>query len=294
MEWQQISFDWNQIRAFLATVEEGSLSAAARALRLTQPTLGRQVAALEDALGVALFERSGQRLQLTNAGLELVDHVRAMGEAATRVSLAASGQSQAVQGLVRITASDVLSTYLLPAALEPLQQLAPNIEIEIVAANDIRDLSRREADIAIRHVASEDPHLISVPLRDSTAHLYAASSYLDRHGLPRSAQDFTGANVIGMGDTDRLVRELNMVGIAITAENIKYSSDNGVVAWAMVQRGMGIGVMFKELGDITPEVDIILPDSPTIQVPMWLTTHRELHTSRRIRVVFDLLAEAFG
>ena len=107
MKWQTVSFDWNQARAFLVTVEEGSLTAAARALGLTQPTLGRQVAALEDSLGVTLFDRVGRSLRLTPSGLELLDHVRSMGDAAGRVSLTASGQSQTVEGQVCITASDL-------------------------------------------------------------------------------------------------------------------------------------------------------------------------------------------
>ncbi len=107
MNWQAINFDWNQVRAFLATIEEGSLSSAARALNLTQPTLGRQVAALEAALGVTLFERSGRQLLPTPAGMEIAEHVRAMGEAATQVSLTASGQSLSIEGVVKVRASEM-------------------------------------------------------------------------------------------------------------------------------------------------------------------------------------------
>ena len=98
MDWRSVKFDWNRARAFLVTAEEGSLSAAARALGMAQPTLGRQVSALESELGVILFERAGRGLALTQSGLELVEHVRAMGDAATRVSLTASGQSQSIEG----------------------------------------------------------------------------------------------------------------------------------------------------------------------------------------------------
>ena len=122
MNWQSISFDWNQVRAFLVTAEEGSFSAAARALGLTQPTLGRQVAALEGHLGVTLFERVGRSLSLTQSGLELLDHVREMGDAAGRISLTASGQSQRIEGQVCITATDVVSIYLLPDALKQLRK----------------------------------------------------------------------------------------------------------------------------------------------------------------------------
>jgi DNA-binding transcriptional LysR family regulator len=140
------TFDWNQARAFLATVDEGSLSAVARVLGQTQPTVGRQVAALEQELNVTLFERVGRSLIVTQSGRELLDHVRSMAKSAERISLAASGQSQTIDGQVRITASDVLSVWMLPPFLAQLRQLAPRLGIDVVAANDIRDIQRREAD----------------------------------------------------------------------------------------------------------------------------------------------------
>ena len=124
MNWQAISFDWNQVRAFLATAEEGSFSGAARALKSTQPTIGRQVSALEGSLGVTLLERSVRGLTITQAGRELLDHVRAMGEAAALISMVADGQSQEVMGEVTITATDLMSAAILPAILAPLRQTA--------------------------------------------------------------------------------------------------------------------------------------------------------------------------
>ncbi len=121
MNWQTITFDWNQARAFLVTAEEGSLSAAARALGLTQPTLSRQVAALEETLGVTLFQRVSKSLILTEAGIELADHVRAMGDAASRVSLAASGKSQQVEGLVTVSTTDLMAAHVLPGILRDLR-----------------------------------------------------------------------------------------------------------------------------------------------------------------------------
>jgi DNA-binding transcriptional LysR family regulator len=294
MNWQAISFDWNQIRGFLATAEEGSFSAAARALGLTQPTLGRQVAALEDHLGVTLFERVGKSLSLTQSGLELLDHVRAMGEAASRVSLTASGQSQKIEGQVCITATDILAMYLLPEVLKKLRRVAPGIEIEIVASNDVRDLRRREADIAIRHGRPDQPDLVAKLVRETTIHLYASSKYLDRSGRPASPQDLSGAVFVGFDQSDRLTDRLNEIGLPLTRGNFKLISQSGAVAWEMVRQGLGIGVMVKEIADLTPGVECVLPDLPPIPVPIWLATHRELHTSRRIRLVFDVLAESLA
>ena len=292
MTWQSVSFDWNQVRAFLVTAEEGSFSAAARALGLTQPTLGRQVAALEERLGVTLFERLGKSLSLTQSGLELLGHVRAMGDAASQISLTASGQSQNIEGQVCITATDVVSIYLLPDALKRLRETAPGIKVEVVSSNDVRDLRRREADIAIRHSRPEQPDLIAKLVRDTSIHLYASHEYLDRYGRPGSASDLSDAVFIGFDQSDQVPTFLNEFGLTLTKDNFKLISESGAVAWELVKQGLGIGIMAKDVAERTPGVECVLPDLDPIPVPIWLVTHRELHTSRRIRLVFDLLAEA--
>lgn len=286
--------DWNQLHAFLATVETGSLSAAARELGLTQPTVGRQVAALEQDLGVLLFDRVGRSLVLTAAGRELHESARTMGEAASRLSIIASGQSQSVEGLVRITASDIVAAYTLPPILQQLHERAPGIAVEVVAANDVRDLMRREADIAIRHLQPQQPDLIARRCRGTTAHLYAATRYLDRHGRPTSGSDLVGETFIGYSEADGLVAELNARGIPVTRRNFKWTTGSVVTAWEMIRHGLGIGVMFREVADGASSVEPVLPELAPFDVPIWLAVHRELHTSRRIRLVFDLLAETLG
>ncbi|MEL7116507.1 MAG: LysR family transcriptional regulator, partial [Pseudomonadota bacterium] len=215
MNWSVLNFDWNQVRGFLATVETGSLSGAARALGLTQPTLSRQIAALEADLGLVLFERIGRTLVLTPSGLELMDHVRKMGEAAHALSLAATGQMQAVEGKVRITASDVVSSYQLPPAIAQIRTRAPGIDIEIIAANDIRDLQQREADIAIRHVRPTEPELIAKALPDGHAHFYASKAYLDARGRPKTLADLATHDLISPGDPLRMVAYMAELGIEI-------------------------------------------------------------------------------
>ncbi len=294
MNWLNTAFDWNQARAFLVTAEEGSFSAAARALALTQPTVGRQVNALEEALGVALFERIGRSLSLTPAGLELLEHVRAMGEAAGLVSLSASGQSQSISGQVCITASDVVSTYHLPPVVARLREVAPDIEIEILASNTLQDLRRREADIAIRHVRPEHPDLITRLIRETTAHLYASTAYLDQVGRPGSLAELNALSFIGFEDTERAITILNAQGLALSRHHFPIATNNGVARWEMAKQGMGVTVMPRELAAISPGMEALLPAQVAIPIPIWLTTHRELHTSRRIRLVFDVLAEALS
>ncbi len=291
MDWRSVKFDWNRARAFLVTAEEGSLSAAARALGMTQPTLGRQVTALEEELGVALFERVGRGLELTPSGLELVEHVRSMGEAATRVSLTASGQSQSIEGTVCITATEVTSAFILPPIIARLRRAEPGIVVEVVATNSVRDLRRREADIALRSLRPSDPDLIARKLRDDTARLYASESYLSRVGDLRSLEDLSRAEFVGFEDNEPFLKGLNALGMSLTARNFPILCGNHLVQWELVKQGAGIGVMLTRIGDAEPLVRCAAPWLETFSFETWLVSHRELRTSRRVRLVYDWLTE---
>lgn len=282
------------MRAFLATVEEGSLSAGARALGLAQPTLGRQVAGLENALGVLLFERTGKTLVLTASGLELLEHVRAMADAATRISITASGQSQAVEGTVRVTASDAISAYILPGVVARLRKTAPGIEIDVVASDAVQNLNRRDADIAIRHVRPDHPDLIARLLRETTGHLYASTDYLRSIGYPSTPADLAHASFVGFESSDLLITALAERGVPVDQTNFKVFSDSGVTVWEMVKQGLGISVMIRDIAEISPGIECVLPDMEPFAIPIWLAAHRELHTSRRIRIVYDALAQALS
>ncbi len=289
-----MKFDWNRARAFLVTAEEGSLSAAARALGLAQPTLGRQVDALEKELGVVLFQRVGRGLKLTASGLELLDHVRAMGEAAGRVSLSAAGQSQSVNGNVCISTSDIYATKLLPPIVAKLRRTHPGITIEIVAQNNTSDLRRREADIAIRHFRPTEPDLVAKKIKTAKAQLYATPGYLASIGNPKTVNELRNADFIGVASAGAMLKGLNDHGLNLLAENFPIVSENYTVMWGMVTQGLGIGILDAMIGDAEPMVQRVLPDFAPITFPIWLVAHREVNTSRRIRVVFDLLAQALA
>ncbi len=289
-----MSFDWNQVRAFLATAEEGSFSGAARALKSTQPTVGRQIAALEQDLGLTLVERSGRGLTLTEPGRDLLDHVRKMGDAAAQISLVAEGQSTQISGKVSITATDLLSAMHLPEVLAPLRESAPGIRLHLVCSNDLSDLMRREADIAIRHVRPEQPELIARHIGDFFANLYAATSYLDAVGRPNTLREIADLSMVGVADPDRLVAPMQQMGIPIREENFVTSSNSGVVTWQMVKAGYGASMLPEFLCDPEPGIEKVFPAMPSLQFPVWLVTHRELKTSRRIRAVFDVLSEGLA
>ena len=284
-------FDWNLARAFHVTAKAGSLSAAARELGLTQPTLSRQVAEFEARLGITLFERVGKRLVLTETGHGLLGHAQAMGEAAEALALAASGRVQTIEGRVSISATDAYCAYLLPDICAHIRKVAPQITLVVVSTDAISDLRRREADIAIRHVRPHEPDLIGRQVRESTAHFYASSAWVERNGVPGRAEDLNPHDLIGYGDAARFAGYMQDLGLGVTAESFRLISENSVAAWEMVKRGLGVGIMMHEIAAQTPDLVPVLPDLQLPRFPVWLVTHRELHTSRRIRLVYDILAE---
>jgi DNA-binding transcriptional LysR family regulator len=291
MDWRSVKFDWNRARAFLVTAEEGSLSAAARALGMAQPTLGRQVDALEEELGVILFERVGRGFALTPSGLDLLDHVRAMGVAASQVSLVAAGHSQSIEGTICIAASETHAAMLLPPVIAKLRTMHPGIHIEIVASSSASNLRRREADIALRNFAPTEPDLIAKKIRDIPARLYATPAYLESIGNPKLPYDLRHADFISIDGTGMFLKGLNAMGLGLTERNFPILTENYLVMWEYVKRGIAIGIQDGNIGDAEPLVRRVLPDLEPLLFPIWLVSHRELNTSRRVRLVFDLLAK---
>ena len=292
VDWRSVTFDWNQARAFLVTVEEGSLSAAARALGMAQPTLGRQVRALEEGLGVTLFERGGHGLVLTPSGEALVEHVRAMGEAATRVSLTASGRNERVEGTVVVSMTELAAAYVMPPILAELRAIHPGIEIEVVVSNALSDLRRREADIAIRAVRPTDADLVGRKIWTDRAHLYAANAYLDRAGDPKTPEALARLDHIGFRENGPYLQALNAYGVPVTEASFPLRCAEQLVQWRMIRQGLGVGVMVERIGDAEPTVRRAAPWLAPFEFDVWLVAHREVRTSRRVRIVFDHLAEA--
>ncbi|MEL6682189.1 MAG: LysR family transcriptional regulator [Pseudomonadota bacterium] len=290
MNWAALNFDWNQARAFLVTAETGSFSAAARALNMTQPTLGRQVAGLEEALDIVLFERIGRKLELTPAGRDMLVHLRTMGDSAIAASLTASGRAEAVSGEVCISVTDIFAMYTMPAIVADLRRIAPEVQIKVQASNTLSDLQRREADIAVRHVAPVQPDLIAQRVRSCSGHLYASQTYLEKSGPIRTRDDLARADIIAIDNSDQLLVFLQNWGLPVTQENLVIVADSGVAGWQFARRGLGVMPMTTDVATLSPEMVLLLPELDPIKVPYWLTVHRELHKSKRIRLVYDHLA----
>lgn len=275
----------------MATVEEGSLSAGARALGITQPTLSRQISALEQSLGLTLFERGHRSSELTAAGLELVEHVRVMYDAATHISLTASGQSQTIKGHIKISCTNNVATYHLAPILKRLRLKAPEIEIELVTSNDVSDLKKREADIAIRHGRPDQLDLIAKRVGETRTQFYASTEYLARKGRPGSLADFSDHDFIGFESASLLIPHIKALGIDVSRENFKIYSESGTAIIALARQGLGIAILAENEAREIDELEPVMLGGPSIPIPYWLVTHRELHTSRRIRIVYDHLSE---
>lgn len=294
MEWRHLAFDWNHVRAFLATADEGSLSAAARATHTTQPTIGRQIAALEAELGVELFSRAGRGLTLTPTGLQLIEHARAMADSALRFSRVAAGHSLSLDGPIRISSGEVIAAHWLPPIVAKIRALYPGIQIQIVATNLVSDLGGREADIALRNFRPTEGDLVARKVREDRAYLYATPGYLNAIGNPQTFEQLSTAEFVAFDESDVFMNGLNALGLKLTPRSFPWVSANQQVQWALITQGSGIGVMMESIGDADARVVRVLPEQISFPVALWLTSHRDVRTSQRVRTVFDLLAEALS
>lgn len=282
------AFDWNDARLFLAIAEAGSLSGAAQKLGASQPTLGRRVDALEAALGLTLFRRGVKGMRLTEAGEALLEEAAAMRAAADRLSLRAAGRAEAVEGVVRIAASRIVAAYRLPEIIADLMAREPGLEIELVADDGLTDLSRREADIALRMRRPDQPGLVMRKAAEFRLALYAAKPYLARRGAPRL--DDLAAHEFVDYDANPMIR--NHLAARGLAPRLRARVDDQVVNWRLVVAGAGIGAQQCAIGDAEPEVERVLTEAALPSLPVWLVCHEELRRSARMRRVFDFLAEA--
>jgi len=195
---------------------------------------------------------------------------------------------------VSVSASEVDSAYRLPAIVAKLRQAAPGIDIEIVATNSESDLRRREADIAIRNYRPTQPNLVARKIRDIHGRIYATPGYLESIGNPSTPEGFKEADFIGFNRSGEFIAAMTRFGLTLTQRNFPVVSGSHLVQWSHVRSGLGIGIMAADIGDVEPGMVQVLPDLDPIVIPVWLVAHREVHTSRRVRLVFDLMAGELG
>ncbi len=285
-------FDWHLIRAFLAALDAGSLLGAAKQLQTTQPTVGRQVAQLEAQMGVVLFERTGRGLQPTATALSLADAARSMESGALQLARQLQAKQTQVQGTVRITASQPVAYQLLPPILASMRDALPEIQIELVSSNQVSNLLRREADIAVRMVQPDQGTLIAKKLGSVSVGVYAHKSYLARFGTPQAPDDLLNHTLIGYDTDDVMIRGFANYGQSLGKEAFAIRSDDLIVQWQALCAACGIGFVADYMGKSQPDLVKILPMLKIPPLPMWLAVHREIRSNQRIRAVFDYLAKA--
>ena len=285
--------DWTLIRSFLAVAEAGSLSGAARVTGTSQPTLGRHIQAIEAALEVPLFTRTAQGQTLTEAGQALLSPARAMQAAAADLTLTAKGHATGIEGTVRITASRVVSHYVLPPVLARLRAEEPGIQIDLVPSDTTENLLFGEADIALRMYRPTQADLVARHIGDLALGLYAAKAYLDRKGRPTSPEDLMRLDFIGQDRMDQIIRVMRMLGLEMPRSYFPVRCDDPLTYVELVRAGCGVGGILRRLGDADPVLERIdlIPNLPNL--PVWLTAAPQLRQSPRLRRVWDALAVAF-
>ncbi|MDP1738394.1 MAG: LysR family transcriptional regulator [Caulobacter sp.] len=286
--------DWNLYASFREVMRQGSLSAAARTLGLTQPTLGRHVAALEAGLGTALFTRSPQGLIPTAAALELLPRAEEMHAAAEAAARAISGGPSGETGVVRITASEIIGGVVLPPILAAFRALHPAVVIELVLTNRNEDLLRRDADIAVRMVRPVQSALVARRIGSVGIGLYAHRRYAQAHGLPATLDDLAAHPVIGFDRDDTARRSVAAEGPMVSREAFAFRCDSDLAQLAALRAGFGIGGCQAGIAADEPDLVPVLPDAIRFELEMWLAMHEDLRAVVRVRLMFEHLAASLG
>ncbi|HZZ92363.1 MAG TPA: LysR family transcriptional regulator [Usitatibacter sp.] len=285
---------WELYRSFLAVLQQGSLSGAARALGIAQPTVGRHVASLEKALRLALFTRSQAGFMPTGAALTLRVHAEEMASTAAALERAAARHGEGVRGVVRVTASEIVAVEVLPPALAELHERYPDLKIELVPSNQVQNVLQREADIAVRMGRPRQEHLIAKHVGDVEIGLYASRGYIERHGRPGSVAELTAHALVGFDVASPFVRSAAKAFPAFNREAFAFRTDNDVAQLALIRAGAGIGVCQVALAKRGEALVRVLPKHVAWRLETWIIMHEDLRNSSPCRATFDALARALA
>jgi DNA-binding transcriptional LysR family regulator len=288
------NIDWSLVRSFLAVSRQGSLSAAARELDVSQPTLSREIQSLETAIGLNLFRRTTQGLQLTEDGRSLVEAAVGMEEAADLFSRQASGRSAELEGDVRISANEIVGIYLLPSAIAAFREQHPGVHVEIVISNRASSLSKREADIALRMFRPTQPDLVSRRLPDLALGFYAHREYLKKYGEPQTVEEFLQHSVIGYDEDMEFIEGAAKMGYKFVRDNFAVRTDHMLAHIALARAGAGIVGTHVDLAKRWPELVRILEWVPLPALEFWIVCHRDVQFNSRLRELMLFLANWFA
>ena len=281
---------WELYRSFLAVLSEGSLSGAARALDIAQPTVGRHVAALERSLGVPLFTRSQTGLLPMESALSLRTYAEAMSNSVAALERAASGQGSGVRGVVRVTASEVIGVEVLPRIIARLREKHGELQVELVVSDRMQDLLQREADIAVRMARPTQALLIARRIGHVGLGLYATRQYVKRHGAPEATADLQHHALIGFDQPTAFIRAAGKSFPAFQREAFAMRADSGLAQLALIRCGAGIGICQVPIATRDGLVRVLRKQF-SLQLDTWIAMHEDLRGSLRCRVTFDALVE---
>ncbi|WP_439141416.1 LysR family transcriptional regulator [Planktotalea sp.] len=287
-------FDWSLVRAFLAVAETGSLSAAARHLSQSQPTLGRQIKQLEDQIGLRLFERQARGLELTETGESLLEPARAMRAAFGQLRLRAAGQDHKIQGTVRIASSEVMAHHVLPQIIAQMRETEPNIQIELVPSDSSENLLFREADIAVRMYRSTQLDVITKQIGTVEMGIFAAKKYLAKHGTPERIEDLLNHTIVGYDRDDRIIVGMRDLGWPASRDFFDVRCDDQNTYWELVRAGCGVGFTQQSFASVDPLIQRVLPEVELPTLPIWLAAPEVMRSTPRIKRVWDMLEEGIS
>ncbi|RDL45303.1 LysR family transcriptional regulator [Marinomonas piezotolerans] len=284
------SINWTLYHSFLAVMEHGSLSGAARATGSTQPTIGRHISELEKALDVSLFVRTQTGFVATDIAHELLPQAQQMASMAASIIRLAQRAGDAISGTVRISASEVVGVEILPAVLAKLRQAYPQLVVELVISDAPHDLLYREADIALRMFRPTQQALITRRLGQLELGFFAHRRYLEQHPEPQTIADLSQHTLIGFDTLSDYIRNrVDKMPFKIDRHVFQYRSDNSLAQLAMLRAGVGIGACQAALVADDPDIISVLPGQLDLSLEMWLTMHEDLKRSRVCKAVFDFL-----
>jgi DNA-binding transcriptional LysR family regulator len=281
---------WELYRSLLAVLDEGSLSGAARALGLAQPTIGRHVSSLEAALGQVLFTRSPTGLVPTEAALNLRPLLQTMASTTAALRRVATSKGDDIAGTVRVTASDVVAVEVLPPILSALAKVHPGLSVELMLSNQVQDLLRREADIAVRMTAPKQEALIARRVGSITIGLHAHKRYLAQSGTPRNEADLLTHRIVGFDKETAYIRSMAATLAPMRRDRFSLRTDSDLAQLAAIRAGHGIGICQVPIARRDKLVRV-LPRRYAWTLDTWITMHEDLRGSERCKVVFDALAD---
>ncbi|MCF6326243.1 MAG: LysR family transcriptional regulator [Devosiaceae bacterium] len=286
--------DWTLWRSFGAVIEQGSLSGAARQLGLSQPTIGRHIQALESELGASLFIRTIKGFEPNASAMRLFEQVKTAQNSLNEAAILGEGSNTRLSGAVRITASTITSHYILPKMLADIREQFPSIEIELVPSDSAENLLMRECDIAVRMFRPTQLELISRKIGQSPMTCCAHTQYLAKNGAPKDIKDLYEIDLVGFDRSELLLSIAKQLGFDLQRSHFSLRTDSQTAMWEMIKAGLGVGFAQTVLVEAEPEIKAILPQLVIPPLQIWLTTHKELFTSARIRVIYDRLGELLG